>query len=249
MDQLFGQIHSIETMGMVDGPGIRYVIFFQGCNLRCLYCHNPDTWQMNCGRRVTVDELTEDILRYEPFFRHSGGGVTASGGDPILQLEFTTRLFAKLKEKGIHTALDTAGNISFSEKVDQLIQVTDLVLFDIKHIENSKHKILTGIPNKRPLDFLLEVAKSETEIWIRQVILPGYTDDEEMLNNLRSFLRKIPHITRLELLPYHNMGIQKYEELQIPYSLHDVEPPSRKKMEEIKAQFVNEPYKVIYSGE
>lgn len=217
-----GRIHSIESMGLVDGPGIRTVVFFQGCKLRCAYCHNPDTWNPEGGNEITPDQLLKKILRYKPYFEKSGGGVTFSGGDPLLQPEFLLEMLKLCKEKGIHTAIDTAG-YGFGD-YDEILKYTDLILLDIKHVDDIGYKNLTG-KSKIGLDnFLAAAQNSDCKLWIRHVIVPGITDSKEHIEKLQEIIGEIKNVEKIELLPYHTMGTYKYEKLGVPYRLEGVEP-------------------------
>ena len=218
---LKGRVHSIETFGTVDGPGIRYIIFFQGCPLRCKYCHNRDTWKPNCGKEYTSDELVQDIVKYQSYMQFSGGGVTASGGEATLQADFVAELFAKCKELGIHTCLDTAGFVDI-EKVDKLLDYTDLVLLDIKHIDDEKCKDLVGFSNKKELEFARYLSENNKKMWIRQVLVPGYTDDEKDLVKLKEFLATLKTVEKVQILKYHSMGKYKWEKLGQKYELEGV---------------------------
>lgn len=216
-----GRIHSIESFGTVDGPGIRFLAFLQGCPLRCLFCHNPDTWDKDAPVEYewTAEELLEETLRYKSFIK--SGGVTCTGGEPLLQADFVREYFTLCREKGIHTALDTSGSI-FSEKVRAVLDVTDLVLLDIKTLDDTMHKSYTGVErtnNQRFLDYLQEIGKP---VWIRHVVVPGYTYDDDKLRALRDYLSPYSVVQKIELLPYHSMGVYKYEKLGIPYPLKDV---------------------------
>ncbi|WP_431737248.1 pyruvate formate-lyase-activating protein [Cellulosispirillum alkaliphilum] len=228
-----GTIHSIETFGTVDGPGIRYTIFFQGCPLRCRYCHNRDTWNTEGGRQVTIDELLEEIEQYRPFLESSGGGVTATGGEPLLQAEFLCELFSELKAREIHTALDTSGFTAITPVVRQLLEVTDLVLLDIKHIDEEKHKKLTCVSNGWILEFAQYLSRNNKTMWIRHVVLEGYFEDDQSDHRLAEFVRKLSNVERVELLPYHSMGAFKWEALGLEYPLEGIEPPSAEKMEAV----------------
>ncbi|MFD1848697.1 pyruvate formate-lyase-activating protein [Oceanobacillus bengalensis] len=230
-----GRIHSVETCGTVDGPGLRYVIFMQGCPLRCQFCHNPDTWKMSDGKQVTVDELVADIETYLPFFKSSGGGVTVSGGEPLLHTKFLIELFKELKSRGIHTALDTAGGCfstspSFLESLDELLSLTDLVLLDIKQIDPEKHKVLTGLSNEHILAFANYLKEKDIPVWLRHVLVPGHSDHDEDLIRLADFIRNLTNVRKVEVLPYHKLGVYKWEALGLRYPLEAVEPPTTERV-------------------
>ncbi|MGY3716361.1 pyruvate formate-lyase-activating protein [Sutcliffiella cohnii] len=234
-----GYIHSIETSGMVDGPGIRYVIFTQGCLLRCQFCHNPDTWEQKKGKLMSVDELIADIETYLPYLKRSNGGVTVSGGEPLLQIDFLVALFKKCKELGIHTTIDTsAGCFSnskkFLESLDELLKYTDLFLLDLKQINNEKHKELTSLPNTHILQFAKLLSDRNVPVWIRHVLVPTKTDDEQDLKELGEFIQTLSNVEKIEILPYHQMGVYKWEQLGIPYALKDVNPPSEESVKKAK---------------
>lgn len=223
-----GYVHSTESFGTVDGPGIRYVIFLSGCPMRCLYCHNPDTWEMKSGREMTADEVLAEYDEVKTLIRN--GGITATGGEPLLQVEFLTELFQKAKARGIDTCVDTSG-ITFDEaspdcieKFDALMEVTDLVLLDIKHIDDAEHEKLTGHSNKRVLNFLDYLAKKEKPVWIRHVVVPGITLNDEYLERLGYEIGDYRNIKALDILPYHDMGKAKYEQLSMDYPLSGTEP-------------------------
>jgi len=217
----YAKIHSIETFGTVDGPGVRFVTFFQGCNLQCKYCHNRDTWDINEGTYISVDELFENILRYKSYIVPNGG-FTASGGEPLLQPHFLISLFKKLKDAGIHTAIDTSGMVEITEPIKELLSLTDLVLLDIKHINVEKSKDLIGFSNKKELAFAKYLSDNNIPIWIRQVIIPGITDNNEDLLELKNFISSLKTVKKVELLPYHNLGKHKWETLGFEYKLNNV---------------------------
>lgn len=222
-----GYIHSIETFGTVDGPGVRFVVFFQGCPMRCQYCHNPDTWDMTEGKEKSVDEILEMYERNRAFYRT--GGITATGGEPMVQMDFLLELFTKAKEKGIHTCLDTSG-VMFVEdrdseafaKIEKLMAVTDLVMLDIKHIEDVAHRELTGHSNDKILAFARYLDEINKPVWIRHVVVPGITYKEDALKNLGKFLKTLSNVEKLEVLPYHTLGENKYEKLGLEYPLKGV---------------------------
>ena len=223
-----GKIHSIESFGAVDGPGIRFVIFMQGCPMRCLYCHNPDSWNINSGKEITVDEIMIEIRKYKHYFKN-GGGVTVSGGEPLMQIEFVTKLFKILKAESIHTCIDTSGilfNKNNTTKVDELLKYTDLVLLDIKHINNKEHKTLTSFSNDNVLSFAKYLSDKKIPVWIRHVLVPTITDNENYLKQLRQFLDTLNNIEKIEVLPYHNMGASKYAELNMDYPLKHIPLPT-----------------------
>ncbi|MBQ8967509.1 pyruvate formate-lyase-activating protein [Ruminococcus sp.] len=222
-----GYIHSTESYSSVDGPGNRFVVFFQGCPMRCLYCHNPDTWRMEGGSEVTAEELLAEFDSVKEFLK--GGGLTCTGGEPCVQIDFLTELFEKAKAKGIHTCLDTSG-ITFRKndhaKFDRLMQFTDLVMLDIKHIDPEKHRHITGHDNTCILDFARYLSDIGKPVWIRHVVVPGLTDNEEELFRLGRFIAHIKTLKALDVLPYHTMGKSKYEKLGLDYPLGNTPPMS-----------------------
>ena len=235
MKNMIGRIHSIETFGTVDGPGIRYVIFTQGCLLRCQFCHNPDTWDIKAGKEITVEELIEDIKDYLPYIEASGGGVTVSGGEPLLQMDFLIELFTECKKLGIHTTIDSSGGCysnssAFQHKLSQLLKVTDLILLDLKQIDDQKHRKLTGLPNHHILKLAKLLSEKNVPVWIRHVLVPGITDSEEDVRRLSDFIGQLNNVEKIEILPYHKLGMYKWENLGLQYELKDVEPPSEEKV-------------------
>lgn len=234
MEDLIGKIHSTESFGTVDGPGIRFVVFMQGCHLQCKYCHNRDTWNTDGGEKYTTDELINTILRYKSYLDNSNGGVTVSGGEPLLQVEFVTELFKKLKEKNIHTALDTSGNFPISKEIKELLKYTDLVLLDIKHINNEKCIELTHASNTKTLEFAKYLSNNNIPIWIRQVLVPGITDDKFDLLNLKKFINTLSSVEKVEILPYHSLGKFKWEKLGEIYPLEGVPSPTAEDVENAK---------------
>lgn len=229
--ELTCKLHSTESLGTLDGPGIRFVIFLQGCPMKCKFCHNRDTWDINSGTVATIDELLEKINRSKPFIQASNGGVTVSGGDPILQAKFVTELFKRLHNIGINTCLDTAGSLPISEDIKELLKVTDLVLLDIKHIDNQKCIDLVGTPNTNSLNFAKYLSDNNISMWIRHVIVPGYTDDEESLLKLKDFISTLKTVEKVEVLPYHDLGKYKWDVLNIPYPLEGVRPATQEDAE------------------
>lgn len=239
-----GYIHSFESFGTSDGPGIRFVVFLQGCPMRCLYCHNPDTREFysdggdgrknRLGTAYEARQVLEEILKYEKYI--SSGGVTVSGGEPLAQAEFVAELFALLKERGIHTALDTSGcvfqpeNAEETQKIASLLSLTDLILLDIKHIDTAAHKILTGRGNENILAFARFAAARGNKMWIRHVLVPGYTDSDENLVKIGEFAWSLGTVEKVQILPYHTLGKAKYEKMGLPYPLEGVEPPTEERV-------------------
>ena len=234
MEDLTGKIHSIETFGTVDGPGIRYVIFLQGCHLRCKYCHNRDTWDTTIGTPKKVSELVQDIQKYSDYIKFSKGGVTVTGGEPLLQPKFLIALFTELKKLGYHTALDTSGMFPLTPEVKQVLSLTDLVLLDIKHIDDEKCKDWVGFSNKLELEFANYLSENGIKMWIRQVIIPGITDDENDLIRLKEFLQTLKTIEKVELNPYHTLGVYKWEDLGLEYPLKGVRQANTEDIERAK---------------
>ncbi len=222
-----GRIHSLESFGTVDGPGTRFVVFVQGCPMRCAYCHNPDTWEMNAGTLMEPSYIIEQYERNKPFYAN-GGGLTVTGGEPLMQVDFLIELFTLAKEKNIHTCIDTSGiaynpdNTALVEKMDKLMSLTDLVMLDIKHIDPEKHKDLTSQPNEHILQFCSYLNEKHVDMWIRHVVVPGITDDEKYLFDLGYFIGQFSNLKALDVLPYHTMGESKYEKLGMSYKLKGV---------------------------
>lgn len=229
-NEIYGKIHSFESFGTVDGPGIRFVFFVQGCRLRCKYCHNRDTWDARGGKKYTVDEVFNKIMHYKNYI-FNNGGVTVSGGEPLLQAKFLIELFKKLKKEGFHTCIDTSGMVEISNEIKELLTLTDLVLLDIKHIDDEKCKALVGSSNKLELEFARYLSDNNIKMWIRQVLVPGYTDDEKDLNDLKNFISTLKSVEKVEILPYHNMGKYKWLDLGANYELENVKPATEKESE------------------
>jgi len=234
---LTARIHSFESCGTVDGPGIRSVVFFQGCLMRCQYCHNRDTWDRDDGSDMTVEEIMNEVRAYRHFFNASGGGITASGGEPLLQPEFLRELFFAAQSEGIHTCLDTNG---FSQKpmklIDEVLDVTDLVMLDIKHMDNDIHQNLIGVPNKRVLSFAHHLHDRGQKTWIRFVFVPGFHNDESA-HQLGEFLEGMDNIEKIEILPYHKLGEHKWETLGYEYQLKEIVPPEKETLNKLQAIF------------
>lgn len=239
MGETLGRVHSVESFGSADGPGVRYIVFLKGCNMRCKYCHNPDTWA-KCGENdgvklMTPQEVLKTAMRYKAYWKQTGG-ITVSGGEALLQIDFVTELFKFAKEKGVNTCLDTSGNPftveePFFGKFNELMKYTDLFMLDIKHIDDEEHKKLTGQTNKNILDMAQYLSKNGKKMWIRQVLVPGITTDERYLKQLREFIDTLKTVDRVEVLPYHTLGVFKWKELGIPYQLEGVEPPTKEQIE------------------
>ena len=230
----YARIHSIESFGTVDGPGIRFVIFMQGCGLKCKYCHNRDTWDTCRGTLTSADELLDKIERYKSYILPSGGGVTVSGGEPLLQVKFLITLFKELKKRNIPTAIDTSGMVDLTDDIKELLNLTDLVLLDIKHINDEKSKELVGFSNKKELEFARYLSNNNIPVWIRQVIIPGITDDKEDLLELKKFINSLQNVQKVELMPYHELGKFKWENLGLEYELEGVPSATSEDIERVK---------------
>ncbi len=234
MTEIKGYIHSTESFGSVDGPGVRFVIFVSGCPMRCQFCHNPDTWNMQAGEERSADELLKTALRYRSYWKN-GGGITVSGGEPLLQIDFLIDLFKKAKEQGIHTTIDTSGapftrEEPFFGKFKTLMEYTDLLLLDIKHIDDEKHKTLTGRTNQNILDLARYLSDTGKPVWIRHVLVPERSDYDEYLEQLNDFIQTLKNLERVEVLPYHTLGEYKWKELGYDYPLEGIEPPSKERI-------------------
>lgn len=238
-----GKIHSIETFGLVDGPGVRYVLFLQGCNMRCKYCHNPETWSFDDAKfTVSAKDAFNKAYKYKNYWKKNGkpnGGITVSGGEPLLQIDFVTEFFKYAKEKGVHTTLDSSGSAftreePFFSKFNELLKYTDLVMLDIKHIDDEEHRKLTGHTNKNILDCARYLSEQGIPMWIRHVLVPGITDNDEYLKKTREFIDTLDTVMKVEVLPYHTLGEYKWKELGIPYKLEGVEPPTEERIQNAK---------------
>lgn len=246
--QIKGRIHSVESFGSVDGPGIRFVVFMQGCHMRCQFCHNPDTWAMEEGEEKTADELLAQALRYKTYWKQNGG-ITVSGGEPLLQMDFLLEFFTKAKAKGVHLTIDTSGHPftreePFFSKFQELMKVTDLVMLDIKQINEEAHKTLTGWTNSNILDlaqYLSDIGKS---MWIRHVLVPGGSDRDEYLKQLDTFVKGLKTVEKIEVLPYHTLGEYKWQEMGMDYPLKGIEPPTKERIENAKKLLHVEEYPV-----
>ena len=225
-----GRIHSFESFGTVDGPGILFVVFLQGCPLRCAYCHNRDTWDPSGGREYTADQVMDELKKYRNYIRFSKGGITLSGGEPTLQADFAAELFEKCRKQGIHTALDTSGFTDI-EKVERLLGFTDLLLLDIKHADDEMHKKITGAAPEKIRRFALYASKKGIPIWIRYVLVPELTDSEKDLKAAAEFIGCLDTVEKIEVLPYHTMGVEKWEYLEKHYPLAGTLPPTEESVE------------------
>lgn len=233
-----GYIHSLESFGSVDGPGVRFVIFTSGCAMRCQFCHNPDTWKMQSGTQYTADELLDKAMKYRAYWG-SKGGITVSGGEPLLQIDFLIELFRKAKEAGIYTTLDTSGNPftreePFFDKFKELMKYTDLILLDIKQIDDEQHKILTGHSNQNILDMAKYLSDIGKPVWIRHVLVPERSDKDEYLERLHDFISGLSNVEKVEVLPYHTLGTFKWKELGMEYPLEGINPPTKERVENAK---------------
>lgn len=238
MSEIKGRIHSVESFGSADGPGVRYIVFLKGCNMRCQYCHNPDTWAKDGGELMTPEEVLKKALRYKTYWKEKGG-ITVSGGEALLQIDFVTELFRLAKEKGVNTCLDTSGNPfsleePFKSKFDELMKYTDLFMLDIKHMDDAAHRKLTGQTNQNILEMAAYLSDHGKAMWIRHVLVPGITTEEDELHRLRSFLDILKTVERVEVLPYHTLGVFKWKELGIPYQLEGVDPPTKEQIDRAK---------------
>lgn len=230
-----GNIHSIETLGLLDGPGIRVVIFFQGCPLRCSFCHNPDSWSANINQEMTAEEILNKVLKYKPYFKETGG-VTFSGGEPLLQGKFLVECLKLLKDNDIHTCIDTCG---VGNNLEEVLKYTDLVIYDIKELNSDKYKELVKHNIDESIEFLELCQKLNKKIWIRQVIIPGYNDNEDYINNLSTYIKTINNVEKVELLPYHSKAIVKYQELNISYPLVNVPEMDKIKCKELEELLIS----------
>lgn len=249
----YGNIHSVETCGTVDGPGIRYIVFTQGCLLRCQYCHNADTWKIGTGKQVTPEEILEDVVKYKAFMDASGGGITVSGGEPLLQMPFVTELFKLCKEKGIHTTIDTSGGCfankpEFLEELEELLKYTDLILLDIKHIDSKRHIKLTGKPNEHILEFARYLSDKKVPVWIRHVLVPTINDQDEYLEQLGDFIGTLENVEKVEILPYHQLGVYKWEALGYKYPLSEISSPSDELVEHAHQMLTRKLKKPVAQG-
>ena len=238
MEEIKGYVHSIESFGSADGPGVRFIVFLAGCGLRCQFCHNPDTWDRNKGKERTAEDLIKQALRYKSYWG-ADGGITVSGGEPLLQIDFLIDLLKKCKAAGIHTTIDTAGApFSRSEpmfgKIEELMKYTDLVMLDIKHIDNEIHKTYIGAPNDNILDFARYLDEIGKPVWIRHVLVPERSDYDEYLDKIKAFVDTLSNVERVEVLPYHTLGVFKWKDLGLEYPLGDIKPPTPERLKNAK---------------
>ena len=240
------RVHSFESGGTVDGPGIRFVVFTQGCPLRCQYCHNPDTWQINAGKVYTGQQIVDEVLKYKTFMQFSKGGVTFSGGEPLVQKKALVPIFKALKNTGVHIAIDTAGTTNIDDVTRELVSLVDLVLLDVKHIDPLGHKQLTGLSNKHCFDFLDLLKQMGVKTWIRWVIVPGINETESYAERFLEFVKPYDNVELVELLPYHQSGIFKWKELGIPYQLSNTKVPDKEVVEEIASILESGHIKTLY---
>ncbi len=238
MGKIKGKLHSYESCGTVDGPGIRYVVFTQGCPLRCKYCHNPDTWKLaDATYEETPEYVVNEIKRYKPFFRN-GGGMTMTGGEPLMQPDFAKEVFKLCKEEGIHTAVDTSG-FYLNDKVKETLEYVDLVLLDLKCIDSKIYKDLTKVELEPTLEFAKYLSEINKPVWIRHVLVPGITDKDDLLEELSDFITTLTNVERVEILPYHSLGEYKWEEIGLEYELKGVETPTKERVENAKRIFAS----------
>ena len=235
MSEVKGYIHSTESFGSVDGPGVRFIIFVSGCPMRCQFCHNPDTWKMQDGELKTTDELLKTALRYKSYWKDKGG-ITVSGGEPLMQMDFLIDLFKKAKEQGVHTNIDTSGAVFTKEepffgKLQELLKYTDMLMLDIKHIDEKEHIRLTGHTNKNILDLATYLSDMKKPVWIRHVLVPKRSDKDEYLDRLHEFILTLHNVERVEVLPYHTLGAYKWKELGMEYPLEGIDPPTAERVE------------------
>lgn len=232
-----GKIHSVQSCGTVDGPGIRYVLFMQGCPLRCKYCHNPDTWDQSGGKPVTVEEIVNEVLDLKPYFTFSNGGITVSGGEPLMQPEFLMTLFKRLRSDGVHTALDTSGYCDITDKIKELLLYTNLVLLDIKQTDETIHKKLTSKSFDRTMRFLDYLSEKNIPVWLRIVLIEGWTDSDDNINSVIQIAKTHKNVELVELLPYHSAGVHKWDKLGYKYSFGSEKAPSKERMDQIVKMF------------
>ena len=243
---VIGRIHSLESFGTVDGPGIRFVVFLQGCPLRCQFCHNPDTWEVHKGTEYTAEQLFDEIIKYKSYMDFSGGGVTFTGGEPLLQAEFILEVCKKLKEQGISIAIDTSGFV-WNDTVREVLEYTDLVLLDIKNYDPTVYEAVTGVPLAPTLKLLNYLREQKLDTWIRYVLVPGLTDNLDSVRKLSEHLDGYPNVVKIELLPFHKMGEYKWKELGLTYTLSETKEPEKALMQEVKEIFETNNKKVSTS--
>lgn len=234
MSDVFGYIHSVDSLGTVDGPGIRYIVFLQGCKMRCLYCHNPDSWPLKQGKKRSVEDLFKEILKTKRYMKTSGGGLTISGGEPLLQPEFVLALLEKAKEEDMHTCIDTNGLIGDEAIMDEILPLVDLVMLDIKHVEEKAHKALSGQSMEQILKFMKKLEKHQTRTWIRQVLVPEWTLSLDYAQKLADMIKPLDYVELVEILPFHQLGAFKWDEMGFPYKLKETQTPQDEEIEAFK---------------
>ena len=247
LNDTYLKVHSYESGGTVDGPGIRFVVFTQGCPLRCQYCHNPDTWDAKGGQIKTAKEVVAEVLKYRKFMEFSGGGVTFSGGEPLMQKTSLLPIFKALKRQKVHIALDTAGTTNIDETALNLLDLTDMVLLDVKHLDDTAHKKLTGLTNERTLDFLNVLRDKNIRTWVRWVVVPNINDSVAYGEKIADFIKHYPNVELVELLPYHRSGVFKWKELGIDYPLENVPEPTKEAIKSLAIILENNGIKTLYA--
>ena len=241
------RIHSFESAGTVDGPGIRFVVFMQGCPLRCKYCHNPDTWEFGSGKVFSAKNIVDEVLKYHAFMKFSNGGVTFSGGEPLVQKHALLPILKELKRNNIHIAIDTAGTTNIDDVTLEIIDTTDLVMLDVKHIVPYEHQRLTGLSNDKNLAFLEALSQKNKRTWVRWVVVPEINDSIEYAKNFAALIKKYSNVELVEILPYHKHGVYKWEELNIPYQLKDTPEPTKASIKELAAILEQEGIKTLHT--
>ncbi|MBQ2810791.1 MAG: pyruvate formate lyase-activating protein [Alphaproteobacteria bacterium] len=247
LKDIFLRVHSYESGGTVDGPGIRFVVFLQGCPLRCQYCHNPDTWNLRGGKLISAQDVVDEVLKYENFMTFSHGGVTFSGGEPLVQKQNLVPVFAELKKHNIHIALDTAGTTNIDETTLNLLDKTDLVMLDVKHILSAEHKVLTGMGNEKTYAFLEVLKQKNIRTWIRWVIVPNFNDSIEYATKFAELIKNYPNVELAELLPYHQHGVYKWKELGLDYPLKDTPEPEKETVKALAKVLEDFGVKTLYA--
>ena len=247
LNNIILKIHSYESGGTVDGPGIRFVVFMQGCPLRCQYCHNPDTWDANLGKKIPASDLVNEVIKYKKFMEFSKGGVTFSGGEPLVQKEKLLPVIKALKLHNIHIAIDTAGTTNIDETTTSLLKYVDLVMLDVKHLVPYEHKLLTGLTNEKTIAFLELLNKQNIRTWVRWVVVPGINDSKEYAHKFADFIKEHSNVELVEILPYHKNGIYKWKELKLTYPLENINEPTKESIEDISKILEQKGIKTLYA--